>query len=393
MICPDIHFECFSIKYHSHFAISQNDCVHFENMKSLILLYIFVIIPVVALSNTANDSVKSRRSLYVLPVASYQPETGIAGGVGFGYYPKTKDKQRVSSYTGNAVYTLHHQFIVNFTPKVYFADNKWYLYARLNIREYPDFYYGIGNYNPWIKTAYTSRNTSITIQPQYLVAKNYFLGIHLSYRYEKVTNLPEQDKLNQIFTNFGKEGWSPYQHLAFGIVSTYDSRNNLFYSEKGTFLKMAFSVAPSINKNFFPTREASIDYRTFIPVFNKSTLAFQIYNSAVFGEKNVPFQLLPKLGGQDIMRGFVSGVYRDNWLFALQSEMRIPVYKRIKAAIFCATGDVLNFENPEVKRLKFGYGAGLRYRLNGAKVHLRLDVARNNYDNKFHYYITASEAF
>lgn len=362
-------------------------------MKVLILLTLFTIVSVLAFGNTANDSVKSRRSLYVLPVASYQPETGIAAGIGVGYFPKSNDKSRISSYTGNIVYTFHQQFIVSFTPKIYFKGNRWYLYGRLNIREYPDFYYGIGNYNPWYKTAFISRNLNVVIQPQYRIKKNLYLGVNLSYRYEKITNFPDSAKLNQIFTTFGNEGWLPYHHLSVGLVSMYDSRNSLFYTQKGTFLKTAFSVSPAINGNSFPTREASVDFRTFIPVFKTATLALQLYNSAVYGEKKVPFQLLPKLGGSDIMRGFVSGVYRDNWLFALQSELRLPVYKRIKAAFFCATGDVVNLENPEIRKLKFGYGAGLRYRLNSANVHLRFDVAKNNYDNKFHYYITASEAF
>ena len=44
-------------------------------------------------------------------------------------------------------------------------------------------------------------------------------------------------------------------------------------------------------------------------------------------------------------------------------------------------------------QLKVAYGAGLRYRLNDARVHLRFDVAKNNYGEKLQFYITATEAF
>ena len=77
----------------------------------------------------------------------------------------------------------------------------------------------------------------------------------------------------------------------------------------------------------------------------------------------------------------------------LQTEYRVPYYKRLKAAVFCAAGDVMNSGNYQIDKLKVAYGAGLRYRLNDARVHLRFDVAKNNYGEKLQFYITATEAF
>lgn len=89
------------------------------------------------------DSIVSGRSLFVIPHASYQQETGLAPGVAYGYYFPSRDLSRISSISGSAVYTLRHQFMLNATPKLYFGHNKWYLYSNLNIRRYPDEYYGI----------------------------------------------------------------------------------------------------------------------------------------------------------------------------------------------------------------------------------------------------------
>jgi outer membrane translocation and assembly module TamA len=86
-------------------------------------------------------------------------------------------------------------------------------------------------------------------------------------------------------------------------------------------------------------------------------------------------------------------MYRDNLLFLVQSEYRIPIYKRLKAAVFCSAGDVMNNSDYSTHKLKVAYGAGLRYRLNDARVHLRVDVAKNNYGGKLQLYITATEAF
>jgi hypothetical protein len=53
----------------------------------------------------------------------------------------------------------------------------------------------------------------------------------------------------------------------------------------------------------------------------------------------------------------------------------------------------MNSSNYNIDKLKLSYGAGLRYRLNDARVHLRLDFAKNNYGDKLQFYITATEAF
>ena len=95
----------------------------------------------------------------------------------------------------------------------------------------------------------------------------------------------------------------------------------------------------------------------------------------------------------DLMRGFRQGMYRENVLLLSQVEYRLPIYKRLKAAVFCSVGDVMNSFDYRIDKLKVAYGAGLRYRLNDARVHLRLDFARNNYDDKLQFYITATEAF
>jgi hypothetical protein len=79
-------------------------------------------------------------------------------------------------------------------------------------------------------------------------------------------------------------------------------------------------------------------------------------------------------------------------MFEFQVEYRIPIWWRLKAAVFCSVGDVFDIYNPSIVKPKVGYGVGLRCRLNDARVHLRVDVAGNNY-GEWKFYITATEAF
>ncbi len=341
-----------------------------------------------------NDSVVSKRSLFIIPHAAYQQETSWSAGVAGGYYFKSNDISRISSISGSMDYTLLNQFIFNITPKIFLNNKKWYLYSNLNFRNYPDYYYGISNLPTQIKQAYTARNFSLVIQPQYLITKNLFVGPLFSYRSESViTNSTFEESKEEIFQRFGSVGWNPFSQLNIGFTTSFDSRDNQFYPQKGIFVKSMLSTSRTALGSSFSITDFSLDFRNYIPVFKNHVFGWQALYTGVFSKNEIPFQLLPTVGGRDNLRGFRQGMYRENVLMLLQTEYRLPIYKRLKAAFFCSAGDVVNSSNYDIDKLKIAYGAGLRYRLNDARVHLRFDIAKNNYGEKLQFYITATEAF
>ncbi len=340
------------------------------------------------------DTLVSRSSLFVIPNASYQQETSLAPGIAYGYYFKSKNISKISSISGSAIYTVRNQFVFNITPKIYFNAEKWYLYSNLNIRNYPDYYFGNGNKPTAIKQAFTAQNLSLLLQPQYIISKYIYIGASFSARFEKVlADESFAENKSDIYSKFSSKGWEPYSLTSVGLVAAYDSRNNQFYPQKGIYAKTAFSTTKSGWGSTFSLQELSIDLRKYIPLFESHTLAYQLYYAGIFGQNGIPFQLLPTVGGIDKLRGFRQGMYRDNVLMLLQTEYRLPIYKRLKGAVFYSMGDVMNSSNYKIDRIKVAYGAGLRYRLNDARVHLRLDLAKNNYGDKLQLYITATEAF
>ncbi len=363
-------------------------------MKNCVIILLLYFGCSLQLFSNNEDTIASRKSFFLIPHAAYQQETSWSGGVAFGYYFKSNDVSRISSVSGSAVYTALNQFMLNISPKLYFSDKKYFLFANLNLRNYPDYYFGVGNKPQNLKVGYVSRNFNVTLQPQYLISKQLYVGLSLSFKTEDLQTDSSNAFLQQnIYNRFGDAGWKPYGQFTAGVVTAFDSRDNQFYPEKGMFAKLMTGTSPVWLGNTFSLSEFSIDVRKYQPIFRKHNLAFQGYVSGIFGETGIPFQLLPTLGGRDMMRGFRQGMYRENMMFLVQSEYRLPIYKRLKAAFFCSAGDVVNSSNFKIDKLKFGYGAGLRYRLNDARVHLRFDIAKNNYGEKLQFYITATEAF
>ena len=365
-----------------------------QNSKLLSGLFFFLFLSFNISAQEQSDSIAARKSLFIIPNASYQQETSWAFGVSGGYYFKSTDLDRISSISGSAYYTLLNQFSFNITPKIFFKGGKYYLYSSLNIQNSPDFYYGTGNTPRSLEQPYTSQNISIVLQPYYAVTRNLLVGGILSFRSERVkTDDTFEANKQYIFDNYGEAGWKPYSVTNIGATVMYDTRDNHFYPYRGIFAKATLELSQAGWLSDYSLQHVSFDVRQFVPLFNDHVWAWQVYAKGTFGRNGIPFQLLPTIGGRDVVRGFRAGMYRDNILFAAQTEYRIPIYKRLKAATFIGTGDVLSTNDYKVDKLKFAYGAGLRFRLNDARVHFRVDLAKNNYNNKLEFYITATEAF
>lgn len=334
-----------------------------------------------------------KRSWFAVPIGFYQEETSVGFGATGGYYFKSHDLSKISSISGSVIYTLNNQAKININPRFYFFNNKMYLTGNANLRYYPDHYYGIGNTDPVDDMLYTAQNFAINVQPFYLFNPNVMLGLYVGVRGERLLLSDSVASMRPyVEQRYGLAGWDPYFMLGLGVQFAYDTRDNGFYPQKfSNFLKFSCITYQQALGSSYSLTSMTLDFRQYIPTWVGQVFAWQVYCDMRLG-KEVPFQMLPTLGGSDQIRGFRERKYTDNTMFMVQAEYRIPIWARLKAAVFCSVGDVFDVYNPAIHKLKVGYGAGLRFRLNDARVHLRLDVAGNN-DGEVKFYITATEAF
>jgi len=362
-------------------------------------IYITIIASTLSLYSFAGINIDSllqkisRWSFYCLPTLTYQPETKYAFGIGGGYNFRFLDPTKISTLSFNETFTQNHQFSFSASPRLYFGGSgKWYVYSNINVQKYPDTFHGTGNAESKLlelPIKYTSRSFSFTIQPQRFLTKHIMMGLNLSVKNEKVVLA---DSLKNRASAIHVTGWQSYFLLGLGGVLSYDSRNTLFYPTNGLFSKFAFIYYDPRLGSTYNIVQFSFDFRQYIPICQEHVFAWQFYTDWRLGNA-IPFQMLTTIGGNDIMRGFSRDIYRDNVMAAIQGEYRFPIYNTWRGAIFCSTGDVLNSNNFMIDRLKFAYGAGIRFRITRAKVNCRIDFTRNNYYKGFQYYFTAMEAF
>lgn len=374
-------------------------------LKKLISLILSFIITLSVFAKEEADSVSSHivvpKSWFIVPIGFYQEETSVGLGLTGGYYFNSKSLDRISSISGSAIYTFLNQAKININTRANFAENKVSLLGNINLRHYVEHYYGISNdVNELFGldgsgiNVYTSQAFDINIQPFYNFTRDISAGVYLRARGERMVefNEPLQASVEKCKQTFGTAGWDDYFMWGLGLQFMYDSRDNMFYPQKfSNFLKFNATTYNKALGSSYSFTGLSLDFRQYIPTWLGQVFAWQVKFETALGNE-LPFQMLPTIGGSDNIRGIRERKFIDNTMFECQVEYRIPIWWRFKAAVFCSVGDVFDIYNPEIVKPKVAYGAGLRCRLNDARVHLRVDVAGNNY-GEWKFYITATEAF
>jgi hypothetical protein len=339
----------------------------------------------------AEETKKKERNLFVLPVIFYTPETKLAVGFGGGYFfrsAKSDQKIRPSSVNTFMVYTTNKQFQVFVMPDVYLKKNEYRIQGVLGYSKFIDKFYGIGpNTTPEMEEKYVSRAhlTNVILQKKVFSFVNG--GLKYEFGHQRLTEVEQDGMLDSGVISGSKGG----NISGLGFILNWDSRDNIYYSRHGSYHQASATFyRRSLGSDYHFTKYL-FDLRTYFSISKKHTLALQGYFS--FSSGDVPFQLLALMGGQQIMRGYYTGRYRDKNMVVLQMEYRIKLFGRLGIVGFAGVGNVGDRPNRlDFIKAKYNLGLGLRYMFNrDEKINLRLDVGFTGEGGGF--YISATEAF
>ena len=348
-----------------------------------------------------------------IPVVNYSPESTWEFGAAAQGYFRLPNQERTSIVQLDGTYSLRHQWYINAQGTLYFgarsASPAWQLQFRAGYSDRPATYYGVyddphfaneGNTGIGMLrkgTPYQMQRAYLNLQAPISIDRDWSVG-------------PMLDMLVAQYNIEGKyKTPSPLVQAAVGAVGVYDTRDNVYYPTQGIFFKLSAAAAWTNKVDIPEGQQATIngllsaDLRQFIALPHNLVLAWQLKTqmmlSPLFISHITMYPMLPRLGGQDGLRGVNSDMFRDDIMMALQAELRIPIWSIFRAAVFAGIGDVYDYHNWHWEVPKVGYGIGLRAAINKAKVNIRFDVARSNVDprwnniNAYSFYLTATEAF
>ena len=360
-----------------------------------------------------------------IPVINYSPESTWEFGAAAQGYFRLPNQERTSIVQLDGTYSLNHQWYINAQGNLYLGNREssignrltgskhrcssWQLQFRAGYSNRPATYYGTYNDSHFanegnIGIGMLRQGPPYQLQRGYLhVQAPIYIGKHFALG--PMTDIQiAQYHIKDIYATI-----KPLVQIGLGAIVQYDTRDNVFYPTRGIFFK-ASAAAAWTNKMDIPEGQQatingllSADLRQYISLPHKLVIAWQLKGQFMLSNYYIShltlYPMLPRLGGQDGLRGINSDMFRDDIMMAFQAELRIPIWSIFRATVFAGVGDVYDFHNWHWEIPKVGYGVGLRAAINKAKVNIRFDVARSNVDprwnniNAYSFYLTATEAF
>lgn len=327
----------------------------------------------------------------VAPVIAYSPETSWQFGVGGSLlFPSSYDSTRTSLVEFALRYTLNNQVLSSPEYTIFSRGERFIHRGELTFKQFPQFYYGIGNNTPAENEELFSYTTFGVEHLTYRrMIRQLYAG--LGFRYSSTYNIElipdgllDQEELDRA-ASYRSVG------VDFGLI--YDNRNNAMSTTSGTLAEFRQRFHRKALGSDFDYAVGELDVRHYWQPFahRQDIVAVQLYGYFSYGD--TPFIELAALGGDMIMRGYYEGRYRDNQLLAGQAEYRWHIWDKLGAVGFLGFGDVADRLNDfSLPDLKPSLGAGLRYALIPEEnLNIRVDFAVGRATNNF--YINISEAF
>jgi len=205
--------------------------------------------------------------------------------------------------------------------------------------------------------------------------------------------------IGQVYTDVTAPGLARQPDFAHqGVFAEIDSRDAEGFPTRGGFYRAAYSIWDDKTFNAYDFRRFEIDASHFVAIARNDVVAMRLrlaYANNAPGEQ-IPFYMLPYIGGGDTIRSYREFRFRDENAGAFNVELRHRIHPLVHVAGFVDVGTVghdWQDINPvgsggEPKR---AYGGGIRFGTTDRTL-LRFDVACGG-DDGTRYFLKFTPSF
>jgi outer membrane protein assembly factor BamA len=347
------------------------------------------------LVHAQQDSTTYKTKYTPLPFIAYSPDTRLMfGGLVLRQFKprRASSETRPSNIQLTATYTLNRQLSLRTDQTVLFPQERWIWKGGISFKKWPQNYWGVGpdtKEEDEVNVNYQSIKLSQRLLRK--IANSSYIGPQLNFTHMYDVHFENSDEQPlPPPTVTGSEGST---NLGFGVIFNWDKRDNILTPTKNHFVELSALVYSTLWQSDFNFTSYTVDARKYyrLQPAGKGVLAFQ--TKMQFTTGSVPFEEMGLIGGENIMRGYLLGRFRDKHSLQAQTEYRQLVFGRFGAVVFAAMGNVMpKLQALEVANTKWAVGAGLRYNINLADpAYIRVDYGIGKDTSGF--YITFGEAF
>lgn len=164
-----------------------------------------------------------------------------------------------------------------------------------------------------------------------------------------------------------------------GAYAQYDYRDNPLGPKNGGNYVVNYSWFNDQKLNRYNFRRLDVDFQQFIGFFNRTrVIALRAKGSFTDTDRNeqIPFYLLPVLGGANDLRGYRNFRFSDRNMVLYNAEYRWEVFAGLDGAIFVDAGKVSPRRGlaTNFNKLESSVGFGLRFNARNTTF-MRIDTA------------------
>jgi len=311
------------------------------------------------------------RGWYTFPGVFYTPETRLGGALVFGIHFGVEEGLATSNAELITYYTQNHQAAAQVRATLC-PSRPLLVDVHGEASYFPAPFYGVGPGAPAsAEEWYTNRYVDLRVDSGWTISGALRGGVRLHLRREVGVTREEGGALAQGDLP-GSGDWGA---VGVGPVFTWDGRDDRFQPSSGGYVNAAYAYYPSsLAAGVDAFGRAQLDVRWFFSPLARNTLGFQVMLEGAHGD--VPVTVLPNIGGNDTLRGYVDGRYRDDLGYSAQVEWRFPIAGRFRGTVFAGAGGVgHDLAGVTSHAPRPAGGLGLRFRLTSTGAYLRGDVA------------------
>ena len=338
--------------------------------KILFILKALLLFWLTSSAQPQQDSLKKVK-IAAIPVVNYDPSFGFTlGGLGQLFYNVTQeDTISPSSSTGLfGMYTTNKTYFAAVFQRLYLKEDTWRIMAAA----------GLGSINfqywqelPLIGGTFIGFNTEATfamIRIERRVYQQLYAGIN-----SVLSNTATTFDVPDFFPDSLKYDKRHMNNL--GFLLNYDRRDHQVnpFSGFNLELRTGFYREWMNNSNDFNKLELVYNHYYMIKS-ERNIIATRVKAAIAAGD--VPFQG-QNVVGQDDIRGYSSGKYRDNQVYAMQAEYRWRFYRKFGMVGFLGFATAVeNLGEIPKNELLPGAGVGFRYlMIPRERINVGFDVA------------------
>ena len=339
----------------------------------------------------------------VLPSLGYNAVSGVSLGasIGLGGWLGEPADTRISSGIISASYSTKGQTSVSFKSNVVLPRNSWVLQGDWRFLDTNQPTYSLGPTQP----GQTQYPMDFTLYRLYQTASRRIGGsamsIGLGYRFDYYDNIRDTRAILGESTPYTEySGGAPEHSLAsgFSLDLVFDTRDNAINARRGVYWNGSYQVFHHGLGSDGNYQVAWSDFRAYksFPAGSRNALAGWTYLWLTTG--TVPYLHLPAIGWDTYGRsgrGFVQGRMRGSHLGYAEIEYRLRLSRDdLLGAV--AFGNMTSTRAPGDHSggpLDFGFGGGLRLKLNKrTDTNVAIDLGRGS-DGEAHFFVAMQEAY